>query len=183
MNFEEQFNPNHQPHPEVTSNPEAMQPASEATKKALLDAVTAKSAGGTVIGYSVNRSLFNGKDPKAVLLVAKFEEGKDITDARRIGQVYFPRGLDGGSDGATSYFLVRIPDGLHIERSTPVVPPTLEEAGVSVDSSRADLLLAGMKIGIQKAEAERLEREMGLDFVSEEEAKIVLGLVEKAQAR
>ena len=54
MSFEEQFNPNHQPHPEVTANPEAMQPATEATKQALHDVVTAKSAGGYDSGYEVS---------------------------------------------------------------------------------------------------------------------------------
>lgn len=184
MSFEDFFNLNHQSHPEINANPEAMQPATEATKKALLEVVAVKAVGGTVIGASVNRSLFETEeDPKATLMVATFEKGSDTSDSRRLGQVHFPRGLHGDSDSPTNYFLVRIPDGLHIEKSTPVKLPNLEEAGVSIDSSREDLVLAGMKIGRDKAIAVLLERELGLDFVSEEEAKTVLGLVEKSQAR
>jgi hypothetical protein len=61
-------------------------------------------------------------------------------------------------------------------------PPSLEDAGVNADSNRSELLLAGMRIGRQHAEAARFERELGLDFVSEEEAKMVLGIVEESQA-
>ena len=186
MSFEEQFNPNHSPHPEVTANPEAMQPATEATKQALLDAVTAKSAGGYDSGSEVSRTLRFDDDRKGTVSVARFRDGASKDDPSRMARIHrieWPGKLY-GSQLITNYFIVNSPDGLQMEKHSQTFDPdkellkegaTLEEIGVAASNGLAKI------IELQKAQA--VEDELGLSFISEEEAKMVLGLVEEAQAR
>lgn len=186
MSFEEQFNPNHQPHPEVTSNPEAMQPATEETKQALLDVVTAKSAGGYENSSGVGRTLRFDDDTKGTIGVNRFRDGASLDDPSRLARVTrveWPGKLY-GEQLITNYFIVNSPDGLQMEKHSQTFDPnkellkegaTLDEIGVAATNGLAKI------IELQKAQA--VEDELGLSFISEEEAKMVLELVEEAQAR
>lgn len=186
MNFEEQFNPNHQTHPEVTSNPEAMQPATEATKHALLDAITVKSAGGHDCGSEVSRTLLFDDDRKGTVGVTRFRDGASKDNPSRMAHIHrveWPGKLY-GEQLITNYFIINSPDGLQMEKHSQTSDPDKEllKGGATLDEARTAATNGLARIiALRKAQAD--EDELGLSFVSEEEAKMIFGLVEEAQAR
>ena len=184
MSPEDFTNPNHSNHPEVVDNPEAMQPASEATKQALLDTVTTKSEGGYDFGSEVSRTLVFPEAERGTVSVARFRDGASKDDPSRMARIHrveWPAKVY-GEQLITNYFVVNSPDGLQMEKHSHTFDPdkellddsaTLEDTGVAATNGLAKIL------AMQKSQA--VEDELGLSFVSEAEAKALLALVEEAQ--
>lgn len=186
MSFEEQINPNHHYHPEVASNPEAMRPASEETKQALLDIVSSKSAGGYENSTGVGRDLRFDDDRKGTIGVNRFRDGASLDDPSRLARITrieWPGELY-GKQLITNYFILNTPDGLQMEKHSQTSDPRKEL--LSDNASLADIFNAaqsGLARIAELRKAQAIEDELGLSFVSEEEAQALLSLVEEAQIR
>lgn len=184
MSPEDFTNPNHNNHPEVSVNPEAMLPATEGTKQALLDTVTAKSEGGYDFGSEVSKTLRFPEPERGTVSVARFRDGASRDDPSRMARIHrveWPGKLY-GEQLITNYFVLNSPDGLQMEKHSHTFDPdkellddsaTLEDVAVAATSGLAKI------VAMQKSQA--VEDELGLSFVSEAEAKELLALVEEAQ--
>lgn len=179
-------NPNYN-HPEIKDNPEAMQPATEATKQALLDLITTKSEGGYSSQSEVSsRSLVFTEPKRGTISVTKFVDGASRDDPQRtasIRRVEWPGKLY-GEQFVTNYFILKTPDGLQMEKHSHTSDPgkeLLDSNDKPVEIYKAALNGIAKIAELRKAQAE--EDELGLSFVSEQEAKALIALVEEAQPR
>jgi hypothetical protein len=170
-------------HPEVSDNPEDMFPASEHTKQSLLDEVNNKLDG---IPEDHNRTAIGLSFPepeRGTLTVERYKEGTNSNDARRVALIHrieWPGKLY-GERLIANFFLLRSPDGLQMEKFTTRESPTARaHQSDSLDEvqQKARELLASIP---DIREAQAAERELGLSFVSERDAKDLLALLIEAQ--
>jgi len=178
------YGPNYT-HPEITNAPEAMQPATEATKQALLDLITEKSKGGySFDGEVSSKTLVFDEPDKGTISIAKLIDGASKDDPKRtarICRVEWP-GKVYGEQLITNYFLLKTPDGLQIEKHSHTFDPSTEllRSGATLEES-IKMALNGLAKIVATREADKAENELGLSFVSELEAKNILSLIEQAQ--
>lgn len=174
-------------HPEITNAPEAMQPATEATKQALLDLITEKSKDGySFDGEVSSKSLVFDEPAKGTISIAKLIDGASKDDPRRtarINRVEWP-GKVYGEQLITNYFLLNTPDGLQIEKHSQTFDPSTELLRSDATPEEGyRMAVNGLAKIVATREAHKAEDELGLSFVSELEAKNILSLIEQAQPR
>jgi len=174
-------------HPEITSSPEAMQPATEVTKRAMLDLITEKSKGGYSSEQEVSsKTLVFDEPAKGTIGIARLVDGASRDDPRRIARVHRVEWLGKvyGEQFITNYFLLSTPDGLQIEKHSQTFNPDTELLSSNVTpKEKYRMALNGLAKIAATREAHQAEDELGLSFVSEQEAKNVLSLIEQAQPR
>ena len=174
-------------HPEITDNPEAMQPATEATKQALLDLITSKSEGGFSSPTEVSsKTLLFTEPERGTISIARFVDGASKDDPSRMARVHrveWPGKLY-GEQFITNYFILKTPDGLQIEKHSQTFDPDKEllRDGATPEEGYQAAINGLAKITATR-EAHKSEDELGLSFVSEKEAKDILALVTEAQPR
>jgi len=160
--------PHESEHPEISSDPETMLPVSQATKGTLVETVKGKLGSQTSRLYEIDDDEFD------TLSMSWDETGHTITQPlvgyNAIGGVtLFDRGGD-NDRGETSYWFRKAPDGIQLEKFTGALP----DAQTLKDMTKP---LANLEHRV----AVDSERELGLTFVSEAEARRVLGLANGAQ--
>ena len=170
-------------HPEITDNPEAMQPATEKTKQALLDLVREKSRGGHDDGTCILKSLAFDDLTKGTLNINSYRENASRDNPNRLVGIHRAEWLAElyGERLITNYFILKTPDGLHIEKHTQTSNPRkewLDDSATMEDVYHA--ALNGMAKIAELKKAHAAEDELGLSFVSEQEAKVLLSLVQEA---
>lgn len=174
-------------HPEITDNPEAMQPATEATKQALLDLIETKSEGGYSSDTEVSsRTLLFDEPERGTISVARLVDGASKADPRQVARVHrveWP-GKVYGEQFITNYFILNTPDGLQIEKHSQTTDPDKERL---IDDATPEEGYQAAINGLAKItatiEAHKTEDELGLSFVSEKEAKDIIALITEAQPR
>jgi len=161
-----------------------MQPPTDATKQTLLNLVREKAQGGYEHGGRTGKSLVFDDPAKGTIGVSTFAEGTSLDNPNRmvginrvewLGKVY-------GEQLVTNYFVLKTPDGPHIEKHSHTFDPSKEMLRSGATPKQA---LAAALNGLQKiTEMQRAAKEedaLGLSFVSEQEAKSLVSLVQEAQ--
>ena len=175
MTPEDFINGPDQNHPEVASNPEAMKRAEQVTLRHLLHVITDKARYGYERDGRQGVDLHRPGEFTGVATVYRIEKGTSSDNPNRVGQIH--RGElvgDNGDKVITNWFILDTPDGLQIEKHSQTSnqnemlgnKATLEDIYHSAVSGIAKIA------ELQKAHS--AEDELGLSFVSEQEARELL---------
>lgn len=161
-------------------------PASAITKQMLLDIIIAKSAGGSDFEDQILQTLFFDDDRKGTITVCRFYDGASLDNPRRMAQIsriQWPGELY-GVQLITNYLILKAPNGLELEKHSLISDPRGEMLfGIqTMEDIEAAATRTLAKIE-QQMDTEAIENELGLSSVSEEEAKMILALVEEAKER
>lgn len=183
MSPEDFTNDPKQSHPEVAENPEAMQPAEQVTLRHLLGEVTNKSKGGYEDDESFMADLHYPDSEYGAATITRFKDGASRDDPARLAGIHCSSDVGNEGDRVhTNYFILKTPDGLHIEkhshnsnyrREMPSMDASIEEIGASA--------LQGIQRINEMQEAQKVEDELGLSFVSEQEARQLLELLDATE--
>ncbi len=163
--------PNPSEHPEVADNPEAMQPATEASKQALLDLIATNPAD--------DRTLAFAEEAKGRIQTTNFPEDV-FPRLASIRRVEWPDNTY-GKQLVTNYSIVASPDGPQIEKHVHTFDPSTELANIDTNANDGSSLLTSALIRMRAQRASSTdEDELGLSFVSEAETKALIALLEEA---
>lgn len=169
-------------HPEAQSNPEELQPATESIKNALLELVTQKARSGNEYGNSYGNDLrLPAKSKFDALSITRFKDGV-ITDGQNRLATFtcVKRTENSRQRQITNYFLIDAPDGVQIEKFSHVSIPYMASLNSLLGNSappQPDI----PKLIDERTEARGIENELGLTFVSDQEAQELFKLLEQSR--
>lgn len=197
-------NPGQNQHPEITGNPEAIQPAEQVTLRHVMAVLANKTRGDA--GKSRKTAILRGPDTGRTVILASHTEPNLYADKpQEVGSVQFRELGKGSNFLVTDYRLHEIPDGftiskhVHLERQTSGLAREATIGGMrraTQKSGRYDglqppksvdeLLAEGKMIQLidesalekhNQAASKSLENQMGLSFVSEAETRSLLARI------
>jgi hypothetical protein len=179
MTPEDFTSPNNGNHPEVSGTPLEMQRPEQVTLRHLLSDITNISANGYEHSDSIGISVHYPDSQYGAASIRRFKDRASRDDPNRLaGITHIDRVGDNGDEVITNYFILDSPDGLQIEKHSHTSNPSKEmlREGASLDEIGAAALNGLAKIAeMKKSQVE--EDEMGLSFVSEQEARDLLKLL------
>jgi hypothetical protein len=185
MNFENLGDESNHTHPEVTTSPEAMQRPRQTTLRNLMQIITDKTQDEREKNGEKAKSLVGPGEfmDAATATVRTITKGTRTDHTEYVGQIHREERV--GNDGDTvftNWFILDTPDGLHIEKH--VHADNLEEY-FKVHSSSEELYLSLLGRFKELAELEKAsaeENELGLSFVSEQEARELIAFLEPLES-
>lgn len=171
-------------HPEAAESPETALPATEFSKRQIVERVEVEAKAGKQRddgSWEASKISADGRTRLKVYLFAAPEEDGQVASVVATTEYNEKDGT--GLD--TGYRIMRVPDGLHIERGVqdhidlreprPNPLRTHEEIVASARDALAD--------GDRRREAREHEQELGLHFFSEQDAKDLLVLLADAKTQ
>ena len=178
MSPENFTNPNNNSQPEVSGDALKMQRPGQVTLSHLLHEITDKTKDG--IDHedgSISADLGYPGQHLGVATVFRIEKGTSRDDPNRVGQIHRREGVGDNGDRITNYFISDTPDGLHMEKHSQTSNPreSLDDRATPEELQAALSGLAKIAEELQKAHA--VEDKLGLSFVSEQEARELIGLL------
>ena len=181
MSPEDFTNPNQSNHPEVSGATLEMQRPEQVTLRHLLHEITDKTKDGIDFGNgSVGADLHYPDQQTGAASVTRFEKGTSRDNPDRVGLIHRRERVGNNGDRViTNYFILDTPDGLQMEKHSHTSNPReMLDARATPEEGMLAALSGLAKIAeLQKAHA--VEDELGLSFVSEQEARDLLGLLDQ----
>lgn len=181
MTPEDFTNPNNGNHPEVTGATLEMQRPEQVTLRHLLSDIT--NLTGTTNGYEFDTytgvSMHYPDSAYGTASIRRFKDRASLDDPNRLaGITHIDRVGDNGDEVITNYFILDSPDGLQIEKHSHTANPSKDmlQEGASLDEIGVAALNGIARIAEMK-KSQAVEDEMGLSFVSEQEARDLLKLL------
>ena len=170
-------------HPEVTGNLLETKHAEQVTLRHLLGVITDKSKDGFDRGDRLAADLHRPGENVGAATVYRFVEGADKNDPTRVGQIHISENVGTNGDSViTNYFILGTPDGLEIEKrgQTMNYNEMMLPLGATVDEIRA-ASLRGLQRVRETIATQAEEAELGLSFVSEQECRDLLTLLDDTE--
>ena len=182
MNPEDFTNSNHGNHPEVSGAALEMQHPEQVTLRHLLSDIT--NITGTDNAYEFNDSrgvsMHYPDSQLGTASVSRFKDRASLDDPNRLASInHIEHVGDEGDQIITNYFILDSPDGLHIEKHSQAANPRKEM--LRPNATRDEITTAAMNSLAKIAEMKKSEAEedaLGLSFVSEQEARNLLKLLD-----
>lgn len=184
MSSEDFTNPNPNNHPEVSGATLEIQRPEQVTLRHLLHEISEKSANGSNLSNDrFGTDLHYPDQQTGAATVYRIEKGTSRHNPDRVGQIHVREKV--GNDGdevMTNYFILDTPDGLHMEKHSHTANPRKEM--LSHNATLDEIAVAAMN-GIAKIAEMRQSQEeedaLGLSFVSEQEARNLLGFLDQLE--
>lgn len=189
MTPEDIINPNegNRPqHPEVAENPEAAMPASEQSKRDLLEAIDGQlERRSTREGFNTGE-VRKGRDLVDAsgnpLTVTRYLSGREDNRVADVIQTVFP--TEGGRE-VNRYEISKIPDGLSVEKLFHSWGAS-DSAGIVTELPRdPKAVIEAIDDQVAKLNemvaAQEQERELGLTFASEKDVKAITQIIQEAR--
>lgn len=174
------------PHPEIDSNPESMQHAQQVTLRHLLNVINVKTWDVQEENGRAGMDLWVPGSSWGAATVSRTRKGLDQYEPLLVGRISIPDRV-AGNTVSTHYTILDCPDGLEIskwsmahqqlhEQPSPMLP---DEYGFRPPDR--ECLWLSLKTELAEIEASKAvsaeENELGLNFVSEQEARDVLSFL------
>lgn len=176
----EDFSKQRNDHPEVLANPELMQPPEQETIADLVFAIMQKTDHKDYLpNGEKGADLHRVNETMGAATVYLKKKGTDRNDPKRIAQVHLRKRVGStGSTVITNYFVLSIPDGLHIEKHSQMSNnDNILREGASMEEIRLSAQ-QGIEMIQKTIASDREEDELGLSFVSEAETRGLVTLLE-----
>lgn len=171
---------------------ETLQPATFATKQAIFGCIEEKMQGGTKLGGTAFRHLSIPNNDAVKLTVFKWENPLETRPEGRtdlLAEIRKTEKVVEGNFISTKYLVIRSPDGLQLEMHSNTHNQNDASNAIFSALKPSDVAAGGISSNvsgvIEQIEAEKssqaAERELGLGFVSEQDATTILTLLQEAQ--
>lgn len=154
----------------------------QVTLRHLLHEITDKSRNGTDRNGERGADLVHPGGTRGAATVYRIEKGTSKDNPNRVGRIHIAENVgDNGNEVITNYFILDTPDGLQIEKYSLIsnIEETVKKLGAiaTIDETIDDVLQSIARINdLEKSYA--AQDELGLSFVSEQEARDLLHLLD-----
>lgn len=183
MRPEDFSNPNSSNHPEVSGATLEMQLPEQVTLRHLLHEITNKTSDGIDYGNGTTGADLRYPDPQTgAASVMRIEKGTNRSDPRRVGLIHHREKVgDSGDQVITNYFILDTPDGLQMEKHNQTSNPNKMLSDRATPEEDLLATLSGLAKSAELQKAHAIEDELGLSFVSEQEARDLLGFLDQLE--